>query len=41
VLGAGFVAYRELTELDRSRYLEVGDRLFEELNLVENVEARR
>lgn len=41
VLGAGFVAYRELTELDRSRYLEVGDRLFEELNSVENVEARR
>jgi len=41
VLGAGFVAYRELAELASSRHLEVADRLFEELNSQENIEARR
>lgn len=41
VLGAGFVAYRELTEVASSRHLEVADRLFEELNSPANIEARR
>jgi hypothetical protein len=41
VLGAGVVAYRELSEVASSRYLEVGDRLFSELNSTENIEARR
>lgn len=41
VLGAGFFAYRELAEISSSRYLEVADRLFEELNSPENIEARR
>lgn len=41
VLGAGFVAYRELAELASSRHMEVADRLFNELNSPENIEARR
>jgi len=41
VLGAGFVAYRELGELACSRQMEVVDRLFEEMNSTENIEARR
>jgi len=41
VLGAGFVAYRELSEVASSRYMEVADRLFNELNSPENIEARR
>jgi hypothetical protein len=41
VLGAGIVAYRELTEVSSSRHMEVADRLFEELNSAENIEARR
>lgn len=41
VLGAGVVAYRELTEVASSRHMEVADRLFEELNSPENIEARR
>jgi hypothetical protein len=41
VLGAGVVAFRELSEVASSRYLEVGDRLFSELNSTENIAARR
>ena len=41
VLSAGFVAYRELSEIASSRHLEVADRLFHELNSPENIEARR
>jgi hypothetical protein len=41
VLSASFIAYRELSELDRSRHIQVADRLFEELNSPENIEARR
>jgi hypothetical protein len=41
VLGAGFVAYRELSEVASSRHMEVADRLFHELNSLENIEARR
>ena len=41
VLGAGYVAYRELNELAAARHIEVADKLFEELNSPENTEARR
>lgn len=41
VLGAGFVAYRELSEVASSRHMEVADRLFQELNSPENIAARR
>jgi hypothetical protein len=41
VLSAGFIAYRELTEVASSRYMKVADRLFNELNSPENIEARR
>ncbi|MGW8250211.1 MAG: DUF4760 domain-containing protein [Anaerolineales bacterium] len=41
VLGAGYVAYRELAEISSSRHMEVADRLFQELNSQENIEARR
>jgi hypothetical protein len=41
VLGAGFVAYRELSEVADSRHMEVADRLFAELNSPESIEARR
>ncbi|HLO15904.1 MAG TPA: hypothetical protein VK206_13810 [Anaerolineales bacterium] len=41
VLGTVFVAYRELTEIYSSRYLDVANKLFDELNSPENIEARR
>lgn len=41
VLSAGFVAYRELKAQDISRYIDVADRLYEELNSTENIVARR
>ena len=41
VLGAGFIAYRELSEISSSRHMDVADRLFEEMNSPENIEARR
>jgi len=41
VFGAGFIAYRELSEVASSRYMEVADRLFDELNSPENIAARR
>lgn len=41
VLGAGFVAYKELNEISSSRHMEVADRLFDELNSLENIAARR
>ena len=40
-IGAGYVAYRELNELDSSRHMQIADRLFEELNSRDNIEARR
>jgi hypothetical protein len=40
VFSAGFIAYRELSEMTSSRHLEVADRLFNELNSVENIAAR-
>jgi hypothetical protein len=41
VLGGGVLAYRELSEMASSRHMDVADRLFQELNSVENVQARR
>ena len=41
VLGGAILAYRELSEASSSRHLAVADRLFEELNAAENVQARR
>ena len=41
VFGAGYIAYRELSEVATSRYIDVADRLFAELNSPENIEARR
>jgi hypothetical protein len=41
VLGAGYVAYRELAEISSGRHMEVADRLFQELNSTENIAARR
>jgi hypothetical protein len=41
VFGAGFIAYRELSEVANSRYMEIADRLFNELNSPDNIEARR
>ncbi len=41
VLGAGYIAYRELAEISSSRHMEVADRFFQELNSQENIEARR
>ena len=40
VFSAGFIAYRELSEMTFSRHIEVADRLFNELNSAENVSAR-
>ena len=41
VLGTVFVAYRELSEVYNSRYIDVANKLFDELNSNENIEARR
>lgn len=41
VIGAGIIAYRELTEAAFSRHVQVADALFSELNSQENIEARR
>ena len=41
VFGAGFVAYRELSELAQSRHIQIADSLFAELNSPQNIEARR
>jgi hypothetical protein len=41
VLGAGYLAFKELNEAAVGRYIDVADRLFQELNSVENIQARR
>ena len=41
VLGTVFVAYRELSEIYSSRYIDVANKLFDELNSPENIKARR
>ena len=41
LVGTGFVAYRELSELDQGRQIAVADRLFDDMNAQECVDARR
>ncbi|HSL42695.1 MAG TPA: hypothetical protein VK897_04630 [Anaerolineales bacterium] len=41
VLGTVFVAYTELSEVYNSRYIDVANKLFDELNSPENIAARR
>lgn len=41
VFGAGYIAYQELSEAANTRYMDIADRLFGELNSPENVAARR
>ncbi len=41
VFGAGYFAYKELSEIENTRYMDIADRLFGELNSQENIEARR
>ncbi|MGB7874193.1 MAG: DUF4760 domain-containing protein [Anaerolineales bacterium] len=41
VFGAAYIAYQELQEVANTRYMDIADRLFGELNSPENVEARR
>jgi hypothetical protein len=41
VITAGFVAYKELSEVSNSRHIEIVNQLFEDLNSNENIEARR
>jgi hypothetical protein len=41
LIGGGFVAYRQLDEGASTRYMDVADRLFGELNSADNIEARR
>jgi len=41
VFSAGFIAYRELSEIADSRHIDIADKLFEELNSDENIKARR
>ena len=41
VFSAGFIAYNELAEAAKSRHMDIADRLFDELNAADAVEARR
>lgn len=41
VFTAGYVAYRELSEISNSRLIDITQRLFDELNSTENIAARR
>ncbi len=41
VVGAAYIAHKELNELTSSRHLDVADKLFHELNSPENIAARR
>ena len=41
VFAAAYFAYQELDEVSKSRHIEVADRLFDELNSPEIIEARR
>ena len=41
VIGAAYFAFQELNETAVMRYMEVADRLFQELNSEENIAARR
>ncbi len=41
VFGAAYFAYQELSEVANTRYMDIADRLFGELNSPDNIEARR
>ncbi len=41
VFGAAYFAYQELSEAANTRYMDISDRLFADLNSPENIEARR
>ena len=41
VFGAAYFAYQELDEVSKSRHIDVADRLFDELNSPDIIEARR
>jgi hypothetical protein len=41
VIGAGYLAYQELNEVQAARHMEVADRLFAELNASESIKDRR
>ena len=41
ILGGGYIAFRQLSEIANSRHLGVSDKLFDELNSRENTAARR
>ncbi len=41
VFGAAYIAYQELSEVANTRYMDIADRLFGELNSHENIEARK
>ncbi len=41
VFGAAYFAYQELSEAANTRYMDIADRLFADLNLPDNIEARR
>ena len=41
VLGTVFVAYIQLSEIYNSRYIDVANKLFDELNSPENIQARK
>jgi hypothetical protein len=41
VFGAGYFAIQELSESSKTRYMEIADKLFIELNSQENIKARK
>ena len=41
VFGAGYFAVQELSESSKTRYMEIADKLFNELNSEENIKARK
>ena len=41
VFGAGYFAIQELSEASKTRYMEIADKLFNELNSEENINARK
>jgi len=41
VFGAGYFAIQELSEASKTRYMEIADKLFNELNSLDNMEARK
>ena len=41
VFGAAYFAYQELSEVANTRYMDIADRLFADLNSPDNIEARR